>query len=81
MELEKDGITIEIGGDKGCKIFNSKTKKWHNFSDILSKPTIKRIFDLELPIISKKKLIKYKKKLMRDIDIIDLKNLGEKCKQ
>jgi|TARA_Y100000310_G_C20286347_1_gene625055 hypothetical protein len=78
MELEKDGITIEIGGDKGCKFLDSKTGKWLKLDDGLSKPTIKKVFGLELPIIPKKELIAYKKKLMRDIDKIDLKNFGEK---
>ncbi len=77
MELEKDGITIEIGGDKGCKFLDSKTGQWQTLGDELSKSTIKKIFGLELPIISKKELVEYKRKLMRDVDKIDLKNLGK----
>ncbi|MBU1245622.1 MAG: hypothetical protein ABIJ20_00395 [Nanoarchaeota archaeon] len=76
MELEKDGITIEIGGDKGCKFLDSKTRKWEKLGDSLSKPTIKEVFGIDLPIISKNKLIRYKKKLMREVDVIDLKNLS-----
>lgn len=78
MELKKGGITIEISGDKGCKLLDSKTGKWQKLGDGLSKPTIRKVFGLELPIIPKKELIAYKKKLMRDIDKIDLKNFGEK---
>lgn len=76
MELEYKGITIEIGGDKGSKMLNSKTKKWQKLGDGLSKPVYKKVFGLSLPVISKKELIEYKKKLMRDVDIIDLKNLS-----
>ena len=76
MEIEKDGITIEIGGDKGCRFLDSKTGSWQKLGDGLSKPVIKKVFGLSLPVISKKELIAYKKKLMRDVDIIDLKNLG-----
>jgi hypothetical protein len=75
MELKYKGITIEFGGDKGCKMLNSKTKKWQNLGDSLSKPTNKKVFGLNLPIIPKKELIAYKKKLMRNVDAIDLKNL------
>lgn len=78
MELEKDKIIIEIGGDKGCKFRNLKTKKWCNFSKGLFNPTFKKVFGLNLPIIPKKDLIAYKRKLMRGVDIIDLNNLGEK---
>ena len=77
MELQKDGITIEIGGDKGCKFLDSKTKKWKKLGDGLSKPTIKKGFGLGLPILPKKELIAYKKKLMRDVDKIDLKNFSK----
>jgi len=31
MEIEKDGITIEIGGNKGCKFLDPNTKKWTTF--------------------------------------------------
>ncbi len=76
MEIKYDGITIEIGGDRGCKFLDSKTKKWQKLGDGLSKSTIKKVLGLSLPIIPKKELIAYKKKLMRKVDIIDLKNLG-----
>src|SRR3989344_3240371 len=75
MELDYKGVTIEIGGDKGCKLFDSKTKKWVGLGDILSKPVIKKVFGLKLPVIPKKKLISYKSKLMREVDVIDLKSL------
>lgn len=76
MELKYKGITIEIGGDKGCKMLNSKTGKWQKRKDGLSKHVTKKVFGLSLPIIPKKELIEYKKELMRDVDMIDLKNLG-----
>jgi len=41
----------------------------------LSKPVIKKVFGLNLPVIPKKKLISYKSKLMREVDVIDLKSL------
>jgi len=80
MELKYKGITIEFGGDKGCKMLNSETKKWENLGDGLSKTVYKKVFGLNLPLISKKELIAYKKKLMRDVDIVDLRNLGVKTR-
>ena len=76
MEIKYKGITIEIGGNHGCKFLDSKTGKWQKLGDCLSKPTIKKLFGLSLPIIPKKELIAYKKKLMRNVDITDLRNLG-----
>ena len=75
MELRYKGITIEISGDKGCKMLNSKTKKWENLGDILSKPLNKRVLGLTLPVIPKKRLIAYKSRLMRKIDKFDIKNI------
>ena len=70
MKIKYNGITIEIGGDTGCKFLDSKTGKWQKLGDGLSKPTVKKIFGLSLPIIPKKELIAYKKKLMRKVDIM-----------
>ena len=75
MEFKYKGITIEVGGDKGCKMLNLKTGKCENLGDVLSKPTYKEVFGLKLPLIPKKKLLTYKAKLMRDVDKIDIKNL------
>ena len=76
MKVKYSGITIEISGDKGDKMRNQKNKKWENLGDGLFKPSYKNVLGLRLPIIPKKKLIAYKLKLMRKVDIIDLKNLG-----
>lgn len=74
MELRYNGIAIEIGGNK-CKIRDSKTGKWEKISGMTT-PSIKKVFGINLPVIPKKELISYKKKLMRKVDVIDLKNLS-----
>ena len=61
MELKYKGIAIEIGGAEGAKMLDSKTGKWKKLGDGLSKPVIREVFGLKLPIISKKNLIAYKK--------------------
>lgn len=76
MELDYKGIAIEIGEAKNTKFFNIKSKKWEKFPDELSSSKNKKVLGVTIPITSKKNLIEYKSKLGRDVDIIDLKNLG-----
>jgi len=79
MGIKYNSIKIEVGGADGDSMLNSRTKKWQKLGDILSrKPVFKKVFGLSLPLIPKKELIAYKEKLMREVDIIDLRNIGEK---
>lgn len=75
MGLNYQGIKIEISGNRGDKILNSKTKKWENLGDGLFDPTYKNVLGLKLPITPKDKLIAYKTKLMREVDITDLEQI------
>jgi len=78
MELNYKGIAIEIGASKNIKFFNKKIKKWENFPDGLDKSINKKVFGLVVPVMPRKNLIQYKKKLGRKMDLVDLKNLEDK---
>ena len=67
---------IDLIGSNSQKIFNKNTRKWGNFKINLSSPK-KKIFGLIVPVIPKNELIKYKAKIKRDIDLLDVKALTE----
>lgn len=75
MELNYKGIAIEIGELSKSQYFNKKSGKWEHFPDDLKYSVNKKVFGLIVPVLSKKKLIDYKSKLRREVDLIDLKNL------
>lgn len=75
MRLEYYRIKIDVTEAKFTKIFNKKSRKYEKFPSDLQNPTFKKIFGLNVPIMQKNKLIKYKSKLKFPNDLIDLKYL------
>lgn len=75
MEINYKGIAIEIGEAGKTKFFNSKLKKWEKFPEGLAISKDRNVLGLNIPVMPKKNLIKYKSKLGRDVDIVDLSNL------
>jgi len=76
MTLCYKGQNIDIAGAHQTKIFNKNTKQWIRIKTNFSTAEIKEIFGMKVPVISKKDLIKYKKKLRREVDLTDLRKLG-----
>jgi len=70
--LEYKGEIIDVTGCNTGKFFSSKHKKWMKDEVDLSKAVKKKVFGLMAPVVPKKALIRYKKELMREVDIVDL---------
>lgn len=66
---------IEIADAKSSKIYDKKIKKWICIDIDFSDSVIKKVFEMNVPVIPKQKLIKYKKILSREVDILDLKEI------
>ena len=75
MELNYEGIAIEIGEAKNTEFLNKNTHKWEKFPDGLDESINKKVLGLTIPVMPLKNLLDYKRKLGRNVDIIDLKNL------
>ena len=76
MELNYKGIAIEIGESENTQYLNKKTKKWERFPAGLRESVTKKVLGVNVPVMPKNNLISYKSKLMRKVDVIDLKNLN-----
>ena len=63
---------IDFGGAYQGKFCDRNTGTWISYPEDLSTSEIKTIFGIDVPVISKRDLINYKRLLGRDIDIDDI---------
>lgn len=78
LTLKYKGQVIDISGLGSTKIFNKAEKKWEPLAFDPFFSIQKEIYGIKVPIISLRRLINYKKKLSRRVDIQDVKNLSHK---
>jgi hypothetical protein len=76
LTLKYKGEMIDIGGCDACKLFDSKMKRWVTDNSDLSKAVRKEVFGRIIPVTPKEELIRYKRRLERDTDLIDIRELG-----
>lgn len=69
------GQEIDISGSQ-AKIFDQNQKQWTALPTNFSAAEMKEIFGIKVPVIPKIELIEYKSKLRREVDLVDLKELG-----
>ena len=70
------GQRIEIGSPEKTKMFDKKSKRWIRDRINFSRPEVREIFGLKVPVIPKKQLVFRKIKLGRKVDKVDLKQMG-----
>ena len=75
MTLKYKGQEIDVFGATNGKLFELKSGKWVNVKFKLEDSTMKSVYGLKVPVIGKKGLIQYKKKLQRDVDVEDVRQL------
>ena len=76
MTLNYQGQLIDLSGVYQTKIFDQETGLWQGLSEDLSKAQLQNIFGLQVPVIPLDALIKYKKALSREVDIIDIQEIA-----
>jgi hypothetical protein len=77
MTLKYEGQEIDIAGEDDIKIFDKENKSWISGGEDISLAQKQKIYGLSVPVIPKKALIAYKRKIMREVDRLDLIALGE----
>ncbi len=76
MTIKYKNQEIDICGIDSQNIFDRKTKEWIKQNTDLSRATRKKVCNFIVPIIPLKNLILYKKRILRDVDIQDIKTLS-----
>ena len=75
LSINYKGQDVDLIGSNSQRIFNKNTLFWENLRISFTNIPKKNIFGLFVPIIPKNKLIEYKSKIKRSVDIIDIKEL------
>lgn len=75
MTLCYEGQTIDIAGRDTIKIFDKGNKKWVPAHRDLTISESKEVYGRMVPLIPKDRLIAYKKKINRDVDKEDVRQL------
>jgi hypothetical protein len=78
LTLKYRGQIIDICGGDSERLFDKKKKKWILEKADIHKAKMKKVGDLILPVVPLRDLISYKKKLGRNVDKRDVKNLSKK---
>ena len=76
-KFEFDGQKVEIGNSTGAKRFDNETNEWIDENIDYDTYEVKEFLGVKFKVISKQKLIEYKRKLNREVDKIDLKQMEE----
>ncbi len=77
MTLDHEGQIIDIAGAENQKYFDESAHEWVHSPSELAKCEMRNVFGLDVPIIPKDKLIAYKTRLGREVDLLDLKFLNK----
>lgn len=75
MTLKYKGQLIDICGTRTDKLFDKKKGKMIRAPVDLKKFTRKEVFGKNIKVVPRKELIKYKSKLQRRVDKIDIKQI------
>ena len=75
MTLEYQGQDIDIS-PKRVKIFDKIKNKWIVDTENFTNSVKKKIYGLVVPVDNKRNLIAEKKKLMRRVDVVDIKAIS-----
>lgn len=77
MTLKYKNQEIDICGICDQKLFDKQLKKWTEEKIDISKSTKKKVYNFIVPVIPIEDLIRYKKKIARDVDVADVNFLSK----
>jgi hypothetical protein len=72
MTLEYKGQEIDLVGAQGKRYFDEKNNEWVVSENDFSTSEYIEVFGITVPVMAKERLIAYKKRLGREVDIADV---------
>ena len=76
VQFEFGSQKVEIGSDKECKIFDSCSGEWHQKSINFERYIVISLYGKPIRVMAKDDLIAYKKKLSREVDLEDIRQIS-----
>lgn len=77
ITLKYEGQYIDIAGAYEKKNFDKVNQKWVSTPSDFTTSVYMDVYGLKVPVIAKGDLMAYKKLILRDVDIIDIKALED----
>ena len=77
VEFEFQNQKVEIASDKECKILDSEIGEWHQKIIDFNQYEVCHIYGRPIRVMNKHDLISYKRKLKREVDIEDIKQIQQ----
>ncbi|HSM17636.1 MAG TPA: hypothetical protein VK845_11655 [Gemmatimonadales bacterium] len=75
MKLEYAGQSIELGAAEDVRIRNGAAGQWVREPVDLGAGELKEIFGLRVPVMTRERLLAYKRRLRRPVDLADIEDL------
>ncbi|MDQ2076262.1 hypothetical protein [Marinimicrobium sp. ABcell2] len=76
VQFQYDGIKVEVGNADGSKILDAGSQTWIPLNIDFSRYNTVHLLGLELHVMLKEDLIKYKTALSRSVDLEDIRVIG-----
>lgn len=75
MALDYEGQQIELGGAESAKIFDRHAQQWMQEEIDFAEAERRTLYGIEVPVMPRAKLIAYKSKLSRRVDLDDIREM------
>jgi hypothetical protein len=76
VKMNHSNQNIEIGNSDNTKRFDHENNVWVSEKIDYSKSEKKEFLGIKIKVMPKKQLIEYKRKLNREVDVIDIQQMG-----
>lgn len=77
MKMRYNGLLVEVADAESTFFFDQKAQEWVNAEVDFTASVWKEIYGVEVPVMPKKKLIEYKRRLDREVDRQDVREMLE----
>ncbi|GGW27059.1 nucleotidyltransferase [Vreelandella hamiltonii] len=79
VQFKYEGIKVEVGNADGPKIFDSGNEQWVPLNIDFSRFDTVNLLGLELPLMLREDLIRYKSALSRPVDAEDIRDIRQRA--
>lgn len=80
VQFKYAGIKVEVGNAEGARIFDAASQEWVPLNIDFARYETVHLLGLELPLMLKDDLIRYKAALSRPVDIDDIRAMRERSR-
>lgn len=78
-QFKYEGVKVEVGNADGARIFDAGQQAWTPLDIDFTRYNTVRLLGLDLPLMLKEDLVRYKSVLSRAVDIEDIRAINRGC--